>query len=118
MLRKELGQACIGPEHIPAKRQRSSRPSVEYRSLFANLSEYLDGELAPKNCDHLQNHIAACPTCVAFIEDVKRAIDRRRSMHVECDSSVAAQLRATLTAEYLRLLGTEKGASRRTRESA
>lgn len=118
MLRKELGKPGADSDRISSKAQRSLRPPEECRSLFANLSEYLDGELAPASCDQLQHHIAACPTCVAFIEDLKRAIDRCRSMQVECDSTVATQLRAALTAEYLRLLGTDKRADGRSNRSA
>jgi RNA polymerase sigma-70 factor, ECF subfamily len=117
MLRKELGRPRGASDLNAPKAQRSSNARAECRSVFANLSEYLDGELAPATCDQLQHHIAACPTCVAFIEDLKRAIDRCRSMEVECDSSVSTQLRAALTAEYLRLLGTKKRAGKRTTDS-
>jgi RNA polymerase sigma-70 factor (ECF subfamily) len=53
----------------------------------------------------MRKHIEACPACVAFLRDLRVAIDRCRSLEVPCDSAVAPRLRSILTQEYLRLLG-------------
>lgn len=79
------------------------RPS-ECRDLFANLSEYLDGRVEPLPCDQMRMHIEACPSCVAFLRELRAAIDRCRSLEIPCDSAVAPRLRAILTREYLRML--------------
>jgi RNA polymerase sigma-70 factor (ECF subfamily) len=115
-LRRELGRLRMeerqadgdGNRDAGEKRRGGAeicRRSTECRKIFANLSEYLDGRVEPRTCEELRNHIEACPSCVAFLRDLRDAIDRCRAMQPECDPAVAARLRAALTREYLRLLG-------------
>jgi RNA polymerase sigma-70 factor (ECF subfamily) len=104
MLRKEMSNRRGGFVQVRPSAGSSKRAPGECRSIFANLSEYLDGELAPENCDRMRLHIEACPTCVAFIQELKCAIDRCRSMEMECDPAIASHLQTALTREYLRLL--------------
>ncbi|MGA2571960.1 MAG: sigma-70 family RNA polymerase sigma factor [Terracidiphilus sp.] len=84
----------------PKGRQRPD----ECGELFGNLSEYLDGRVEPLTCEQMRSHIEACPSCVAFLRDLKSAIDRCRSLEIPCDSAVAGRLRAILTREYLRMI--------------
>ncbi len=86
-----------------AKAKNGQRPG-ECRDLFANLSEYLDGRVEPLTCEQMREHIEACPSCVAFLRDLRAAIDRCRSLEIPCDPAVAPRLRAILTREYLRML--------------
>ena len=86
-----------------AKARNGQRPA-ECRDLFANLSEYLDGRVEPLTCEQMREHIEACPSCVAFLRDLRAAIDRCRSLEIPCDPAVAPRLRAILTREYLRML--------------
>src|SRR5208283_127751 len=86
-----------------AKAKNGQRPA-ECRDLFANLSEYLDGRVEPLTCEQMREHIEACPSCVAFLRDLRTAIDRCRSLEIPCDPAVAPRLRAILTREYLRML--------------
>jgi RNA polymerase sigma-70 factor (ECF subfamily) len=79
--------------------------SAECRELFSNLSEYLDGRVEPKICEAMRGHIEACPACVAFLQELRMAIDQCRSLVIPCDPTVSLRLRAILTKEYLRLLG-------------
>ncbi len=98
---------CGKPARIKAKRiatNRAQRPT-ECRELFLNLSDYLDVNVEARTCDQMRQHIDACPACVAFLRDLRTAIDRCRSLEVPCDSAVAPRLRSILTQEYLRLLG-------------
>ena len=83
---------------------QSSQRSLECRELFSNLSEYLDGRIEPDTCDAMRRHIEACPACVAFLKNLRTAIDQCRSLTIPCDPSVALRLRSILTQEYLRLL--------------
>ena len=85
--------------------KRAPRPAA-CREIFANLSEYLDGGLEPASCEEMQAHIASCPPCVAFIDDLRAVIGRCHSLDPQCDAAVASQLRSLLTREYLRLIGT------------
>ena len=89
---------------------KKSSPKVEQRpqecrELFAGLSEYLDGRMEPRTCEEMREHIEACPACVAFLRDLRHAIDRCRSLEVPCDPAVALRLRSILTQEYLRMIG-------------
>ncbi|MGA8672831.1 MAG: sigma-70 family RNA polymerase sigma factor [Terracidiphilus sp.] len=86
-----------------AKTKNGQRPA-ECRDLFANLSEYLDGRVEPLTCEQMREHIETCPSCVAFLRDLRAAIDRCRSLEIPCDPAVAPRLRAILTREYLRML--------------
>jgi RNA polymerase sigma-70 factor (ECF subfamily) len=115
-IRKEMNRTLDGahnpPESSRPVRKKSkdvrvkggSRPT-ECRELFANLSEYLDGRVEPLTCEAMRSHIESCPACVAFLRDLRGAIDRCRSLEVPCDPAVAPRLRSILTQEYLRLLG-------------
>jgi RNA polymerase sigma-70 factor (ECF subfamily) len=85
-------------------RARNEQRPAECRDLFANLSEYLDDRVEPLTCEQMRQHIEACPSCVAFLRDLRAAIDRCRSLEIPCDSAVAPRLRAILTREYLRML--------------
>ncbi len=85
-------------------RKRAKHPAA-CRDIFANLSEYLDGRVEPRTCDEMREHIEGCPSCVAFLRDLRAAIDRCRSLEVPCDQAIAPRLRSILTREYLRMLG-------------
>ena len=87
------------------KRTKGGQRPAECRELFSNLSEYLDGRIEPRTCEEMREHIEACPACVAFLRNLRVAIDRCRSLQIPCDSAVAPRLRSILTKEYLRLLG-------------
>jgi RNA polymerase sigma-70 factor, ECF subfamily len=88
----------------PRAGSESNRPP-ECRDLFANLSEYMDGRIEAPSCDQMRAHIEACPACVAFLRELRTAIDRCRTLEISCDTTVAQRLRAILTHEYLRMLG-------------
>jgi RNA polymerase sigma-70 factor (ECF subfamily) len=84
---------------------KSSERPRECREFFANLSEYMDGRVEAPTCDEMREHIEACPACVAFLRELRTAIDRCRALDIPCDSAVAPRLRSILTQEYLRMLG-------------
>jgi len=86
-------------------RAKSGKRPAECRELFANLSEYLDNRIEPRTCEQMREHIESCPSCVAFLRDLRQAIDRCRTLDVACDPAVAVRLRAMLTKEYLRMIG-------------
>lgn len=106
-LRKEMERLLEGrPETVgKAPRPVTQRPK-ECRELFAALSEYMDGRVEPRNCQQMQAHIEACPTCVAFLQDLRAAVDRCRSLEVSCDPQIQRRMRTLITEEYMRLLGT------------
>ena len=113
-VRKEISKALNGanrPEKSARRNGRRPKAAGSHRQaacrdLFANLSEYLDGRVEPRTCAEMSAHIDSCPTCVAFLRDLRAAIDRCRSLKVDCDPAVIERLRATLTREYLHLTAT------------
>lgn len=104
MVRKEMGSLLLGLETKPRAHQRKPSANAACREIFANLSEYLDGKLQAASCERMRRHIEACPACVAFIRDLKRAIDRCRALDVCSDAETTPMLRGLLTEEYLRLV--------------
>jgi len=114
-VRKEMGRTLNGAsgeleDSQPARSSKrrlaktGKRPS-DCRELFSDLSDYLDGKIEPLTCEQMRAHIEACPACVAFLRDLRVAIDRCRSLEIPCDRAVTLRLRSILTQEYLRLLG-------------
>jgi len=104
-VRKHMADVLAGmPEKTTAVKPALTARPAECRRLFANLSEYLDARVEPRTCEQMKSHIEECPACIAFLNDLRAAIDRCRSMEVACDADVAAQMRSLMTKEYLRLL--------------
>lgn len=98
-------RGVVAGRRSKGRRANGGQRPTECRELFSNLSEYLDGRVEPLTCEEMRGHIEACPACVAFLRDLRGAIDRCRSLKIPCDAAVAPRLRSILTQEYLRLLG-------------
>jgi len=108
-VRKEMAKLLKGlPEQVVQEKQPTIERQAECRELFANLSEYLDARVEPRTCEQMREHIERCPACVAFLKDLRNAVDRCRSFEVTCDADVAQRMRALMTQEYLRLMETPK----------
>jgi RNA polymerase sigma-70 factor (ECF subfamily) len=105
-VRREMAQLLKGmPERKTMENVTAPRRQRECRELFANLSEYLDARVEPRTCEQMRAHIEECPACVAFLKDLRAAVDRCRSFEVACDPDVAQRMRALMTQEYQRLVG-------------
>jgi len=104
-VRKEMASLLKGiPEQAAQEKQMITERPAECRELFANLSEYLDARVEPRTCEQMRAHIERCPACIAFLKDLRSAVDRCRSLDVTCDVDVAQRMRALMTQEYLRLM--------------
>ncbi|MGA7523762.1 MAG: sigma-70 family RNA polymerase sigma factor [Acidobacteriaceae bacterium] len=103
LVRQEMAR-LLNRTAKPKKRQKAKphRPE-QCLEIFGNLSDYLDGKLAPESCERMRRHIEGCPACVAFIQDLKRAIDRCHALDVSPEGEAQPVLRRLLTEEYLRL---------------
>ena len=109
-VRREMPRLLKGiPEKKAPEKVVATQKPRECRELFANLSEYLDARVAPGTCEQMKSHIEKCPACIAFLKDLRAAIDRCRSFEVACDPSVAQRMHALMTQEYLRLIGRPVG---------
>jgi len=104
-VRKAMANLLKGiPNQVIQEKQTITDRPAECRELFANLSEYLDARVEPRTCEQMREHIERCPACVAFLKDLRTAVDRCRSFEVTCDVDVAQRMRALMTQEYLRLM--------------
>jgi RNA polymerase sigma-70 factor, ECF subfamily len=114
VLRKEMNQVLNAPskfaktESVPrasrAQATEHAKRSAHCRELFAQLSEYLDGNVSASTCQEIEAHMRGCPNCVAFLNNLRASIDRCRSLQVVCDPTVTSRLRALFTQEYLRMM--------------
>ena len=104
LLVRQAMARLLNPIDEQKKRKRTKvRRPAQCQEIFGNLSDYLDGQLPPESCERMRRHMEGCPACVAFIEDLKRAIDRCRRLDVCPKAEVQPVLRRLLTQEYLRL---------------
>lgn len=108
LLRQEMSRLLEGRPQPKARQTKTRQTKAQSRpkdclEIFGNLSEYLDGRMPAEGCDRMRQHIDGCPSCVAFIQDLKRAIDRCRALDVCPDRETQPMLRRLLTQEYLRL---------------
>ena len=110
-VRKAMAQLLEGKaislSNKPAKETGTRRhpPSEECKKMFAGLSEYLEGRLAPVTCDQMQKHMDSCPACVAFLRELAAAIQRCREFDIACDPDVSNRLVALIAEEFHRLRG-------------
>jgi len=44
------------------------------KEILEKLSEYIDGELDPKICQDLEQHMKDCNPCLLFIDSLKKTI--------------------------------------------
>ncbi len=98
-VRRELAK----PSTTKTRKARKNRKPVECKRLFAGLSEYIDRRVDDLACERIEKHLADCPPCVAFVNDLSRAVERCRSLDVPCDSRTAASLQRLLAQEFARL---------------
>ncbi len=73
--------------------------------VFALLSEYLDRELPPADCERLEQHLNGCPECIEFVESLRRSVKLCRQFGASwTPPPVAPDSIAALRAAYLKML--------------
>jgi RNA polymerase sigma-70 factor (ECF subfamily) len=101
-VRKELASPSFNPE----SRGKSAADSAPLRSskckqIFANLSEYLDGNLDGALCEELERHMSKCAPCEAFLSSLRNMIDRTHALPAKLPSMQAkARVRARLARQF------------------
>jgi RNA polymerase sigma-70 factor (ECF subfamily) len=108
---RPITERTVITQPVPSRRHKVSSKKAAFPSrprqckeVFTNLSEYLDDRLTPRDSEEMRLHIEGCPACIAFISDLRQAIDRCQALDVGCDPQIAPKLRSVLTKEYLRML--------------
>jgi hypothetical protein len=67
------------------------------RALLKHLSEYIDRELDPSVCRHIDSHMKGCKPCVAFINTLRKTVGvLKRQPGAAPSARLRAQLRRRL----------------------
>jgi RNA polymerase sigma-70 factor (ECF subfamily) len=115
LVRRHLAELAGGVKpgtfqiHAAAAQVRQPR----CRSLFAALSDYMDGVVDDAVCAEMDRHIKDCEPCQAFLASLKQAVDQCRLYQPECQPDLAKELRRDLVAKYqqaVSALGTKRAA--------
>jgi anti-sigma factor RsiW len=81
-----------------------TRPSARCRRLLLELSQYLDGDLAPARARKVEQHIAACECCGTMAARLRRTVaacraEGSRRPPRDVMSRAAARIRALIVQE-------------------
>lgn len=104
-VRKELARHDTSRLRHPAreaamKRTEPPRPR-RCKEMFAELSDYLDGEMDESLCQELEKHMEGCKPCEAFLSSLQSLIDKCRETPNESpDPALAARMRRELLDHY------------------
>lgn len=75
-------------------------PAGNCRSLFAKLSDYLDGTLDDAFCKEMQRHLGDCPPCVAFIASLKATVSLCQQFKPASSVKLPEAMRSALLSRY------------------
>lgn len=96
--------ARTGAPSARARKKPPPRPG-RCKALFAELSEYLDGELPAADCDELEMHLGGCAPCQAFLKSLEATVEALRRQKAQgLAPEVAAQTTKDLVKELERLV--------------
>jgi RNA polymerase sigma-70 factor, ECF subfamily len=110
-VRRELAKVNEGGKlGVAGRLQRNVEASLatgRCKSIFAGLSDYLDGELDDFSCEEIETHMNGCEPCKKFLRSLESTIQRCQHSPADCpDRGKAASLRKKLLATYSRALAT------------
>jgi len=78
----------------------SEKRSASCKTLFAQLSNYLDEQLDESLCEKLEEHLDGCQPCKAFLATLESTIEQLRQAPAESfNKAAAAELRRNLLAQ-------------------
>jgi len=81
------------------------------KEVFALLSEYLDRELPPADCEQIETHLHGCPECIQFVQSLKRSIQLCRQFGDSLPApSPDPRTMAALRRAYLEMIARRRGA--------
>jgi len=70
---------------------------MKCREMLKHLSEYIDRELDPSLCRHIDSHMKGCKPCVAFIKTLRKTVGVLKGQPPQAPSSrLRAELRRRL----------------------
>ncbi len=102
-VRVRLHRARVFLRNQLARKVKGTAPAAKTattsrcKRLFALLSDYLDQEIDPSLCHHLEGHLGDCSPCKAYLASLEETVRRcRRHCTEEIKSKVRAQVRELL----------------------
>jgi anti-sigma factor (TIGR02949 family) len=82
--------------------------AIECKEIFELLSEFLDNDLSPEECERVRRHIDGCAPCVDFLESLRRSVALCRDCSPsEKPSALPAEVREKLMEVYRRAVKPE-----------
>jgi len=73
------------------------------------LSEYLDLELPPEACQHIEQHLAGCSPCVEFVESLRKTVALCRGYEpAAMPAPLSAEAREELEAAWRKMLAARR----------
>lgn len=103
-VRRELSKPQTSGKQSPPPERKA-----DCKRMFAALSDYLDGELPDRSCDDIRRHLSDCGPCIAFLNDLNRAVGNVKTVPPpHPDPQVAEAIRKQL----LSLVHPRKSAAR------
>src|SRR5271165_1836901 len=102
LLRRQLAEPEEGgPITLPFLHAAAEEePPLRCRSLFAALSDYMDGVIDDAMCDEMDRHLHDCEPCQVFLASLKNAVAQCHSYAPHCDATRAEELRKELLPRY------------------
>src|SRR5688572_21075276 len=83
----------------------SSERSSNCKDVFSLLSQYLDLELPPTDCQEIEAHLADCPPCIEFTESLRKTVELcHQYRSAELPDRIGKQAREQLLEAYRRAL--------------
>jgi anti-sigma factor RsiW len=77
-------------------------PDRHCKQIFAMLCEYLEGQLAARNCCELERHLKDCRPCIAYLESLKATVEACRRYQVGKIPAPSKPVKAALLAAVQR----------------
>ena len=79
-------------------RRRRARPaSLTCRELVTIVTDYLEGSLSPTDLERFEVHIAGCPGCTIYLEQMRQTI---RALGHLPEESITPEAEGTLLAAF------------------
>ena len=100
LVRKYLSDKAKAARGIDVESTAAPTRPPRCRTLFAALSDYMDGLVDDAVCEQMDRHIGDCEPCQSFLRSLKSTVERCRSYAPECKSNRAEALRRQLVSEY------------------
>ena len=100
MVRKYLSEQAKAARGIEIHAAAEPTRPPRCRTLFAALSDYMDGLLDDAVCEQMDRHIGDCEPCQAFLRSLKSTVQRCRAYSPECPPQRSEVLRHQLVKEY------------------